>query len=507
MKHWTIILFLIVPLFGVFADDLDELDALLDKEEMASMSTIEEATGEKSDIDEFKLYRKNQGVQFNFKGVKKNLIEWDRLKPDSWLSLDHWKKSRVRKDQEPEWKLNLTERNLKERVGRFLECVGDCRIYRGEGFSTSQYNSSVRELDEIITLPDSYAWIAMVDGTLVRVSPNTSLSFKEINIGSKENFVHLRINSGNILVLNRETFKYKEKNLRETDKLFLPLSFNEANPEESKITLDESDLSNFIADDTKVLKHYKDLNQKITSNNEFIKKKPTYTFVVMPNGTVYGKNLQAEFVVLLGGKSYVKRRSYLEQKFVLNDDSVESPVDFFYRGFENKEKFTLEPSVWYQVDAKGRNITPHEDPLKFQIGEYLTSSIPSILLARELLLEKFGEFLFLENPSRKDLAEKSGYRLWGQIDEPGDDLNLRLKFLFEYTRRIETTNLVVAQQFRRKASDRGELTKSMVYDQSFYRKALEDYIVSRGSDIIVDTDREVLNSTRKPFWKIINGKK
>lgn len=507
MKQWTLILFLIAPLLGAFANDLDELDALLDKEEMASMATIKEATNDKTDIDEFKLYRKNQGIQFNFKGVKKNLIEWDRLKPDTWLSLDHWKKSRVRKDQEPEWKLNLTERNLKELVGRFLECIGDCRIYRGEGFSTSQYNSAVRELDEIITLPNSYAWIAMMDGTLVRISPNTSLSFKEINIGSSENFIHLRINSGNILVLNRESFLYKERNLRETDKLFLPLSFNEANHEELTITLDESDLSNFIEEDTKVLEHYKKLNKKILSNNEFVKDKPTYTFVVMPNGTVYGKNLQAEFVVLLGGESFVKRRTYVEQKFVLNDEASESPVDFFYRGFENKDKFTLEPGVWYQVAAKGREITPHENPLKFQIGEYLTSSIPSILLARELLLEKFSEFLFSKNPSRKDLAEKSGYRLWGKIEEPGDDLNLRLKFLFEYTRRIETTNLVVAQQFRRKASQRGELTTSMVYDQSFYRKALEDYIVSRDSDIIVDTDREVLNSTRKPFWKIINGKK
>lgn len=507
MTQWILFFFLILAPLSASADELDELDALLDKEESATVSSLDDATGDESNIDEFKLYRKNQGVQFNFKGVKKSLIEWDRLKPDNWLSLDHWKKSRIRKDQEPEWKLNLTERNLKELVGRFLDCIGDCRIYRGEGFSTSQYNSSVRELDEIITQADSYAWIAMMDGTLVRVSPNTSLSFKEINIGVKENFVHLRINSGNILVLNRESFLYKERNLRETDKIFLPLSYNQANQEEVKITLDESDLSNFITEDTKILKHYKKLNEKITSNNEFVRNKPTYTFVVMPNGTLYGKNMQAEFVVLLGGESYVKRRTYEEQKFVLAEDSQESPVEFFYRGFENKNRFTLEAGVWYQVAAKGREITPHEEPIKFQIGEYLTSNIPSLLLARELLLEKYSEFLFSENPSRKDLAENAGYRLWGKIDEPGEDLNLRLKFLFEYTRRIETTNLVVAQQFRRKASERGELTKSMVYDQSFYRKALEDYIVSRQSEIIVDTDREVLNSTRKPFWKIINGKK
>ncbi len=507
MKYMILILFLFGAVLSAGANDLDELDAMLDIEEAASKNSIEEATGDSSNIDEFKLYRKNQGVQFNFKGVKKSLIEWKRIKPDNWLSLDHWKKSRVRKDQEPEWKLNLTERNLKELVGRFLECVGDCRIYRGEGFSTSQYKSSVRELDEIITQSDSYAWIAMMDGTLVRISPNTSLSFKEINIGKSENFIHLRINSGNILVLNRESLLYKERNLRETDKLFLPLSKNEANIEEVKITLDEKDLSNFIAEDTKVLKHYKKLNALISENNEFVNNKPTYTFVVMPNGTVYGKNMQTEFVVLLGGESFVKRRTYEEQKLVLKEEVSESPVEFFYRGFENIERFTLEPGVWYQVAAKGREIAAHEDPLKFQIGEYLTSNIPSILIARELLLKKHSQFLFTENPSRKDLAENSGYRLWGKIDEPGEDLNLRLKFLFEYTRRIETTNLVVAQQFRRKASERGELTKSMVYDQSFYRKALEDYIVSRQSEIIVDTDREVLNSTRKPFWKIINGKK
>ncbi|MBK24444.1 MAG: hypothetical protein CME70_10650 [Halobacteriovorax sp.] len=516
MKHWTLFLFLILASPFSYGDDLDALDAMLDSEESIDEVSLDlamdvettESRGKDRAENEFRLYRENRDVQFNFKGVKKNLIKWDEINPDGWLGLDAWKKARVRKDQEPEWKLNLIERNLRELVGRFLECVGDCRIYRGEGFSTSQYKSRVRELDEIITQQNSYAWIAMADGTMVRLSPNTSVSFKEINIGKKENFLHIRINSGNLLVLNRVKHKYKIRNLRETDKVFLPLGLNDANPEEVKIKLNEDDLSNFIEENTTVQKHYKKLNTYIESNNDLIEGKETHTMVVMPNGTVFGKNMQAEFVVLLGGESYVKQRTFKEQFMDLEEESEpEAELDYYYRGFENKDKFTLEPGNWYRVGIKGKSIVPHSDPQLFRVGEYLTSNIPSILLAREILVEEKSEFIFKTGISRKDLAENGGYRLWGEIDKKGDDLNLRIRFLKEYTRRIETTNLVVARQFKRRASDRGELTKSMIYDSSFYDRALRDYIVSRDSEIIVDTDREVLNSTKKLFWKIINEKK
>lgn len=510
---FLLLIFLVSPIS--FGDELDELDAMLEKEEALDEVSLDLAMdvettasrGKDRAENEFRLYRENQDVQFKFKGVKNNLIRWGEINTDTWNSLDHWKKSRVRKDQEPEWKLNLIERNLRELVGHFLNCIGDCRIYRGEGFSTSQYKSRVRELDEIITLPNSYAWIAMMDGTLVRLSPNTSVSFKEINIGKKENFIHIRINSGNLLVLNRESMKLKPNNLRETDKIFLPLGLNEANPEERKVKLNEDDLSNFIDEDKTMLNHFNRLNDKIETNNDLVNEKVTHTFIVMPNGTFYGKQIQAEFVVLLGGDSFLKQRSYQEQNYEIPEGKSEGSSTFYFRGFENRETFTLEPGNWYRVGVKGRSIVPHDNPNMFYIGEYLTKNIPTIYLAREIFLSEKSDFIFAEDIDRKDLAESGGYRLWGTIDKDGDDLFMRLKFLKEYTRRIETTNLVVATQFKRRIEERGELTKSMVYDSSFYSRALQDYIVSRESEVIVDTDREVLNSTRKPFWKIINERR
>ena len=413
MKHWPILLFLLLISPVLLAEELDELDAMLDADESIDEISLDlangvettESRGKDRAENEYRIYRQNQDVQFDFKGIKKNLIKWDELNPDGWLSLDQWKKSRVRKDQEPEWKLNLIERNLRELVGRFLECVGDCRIYRGEGFSTSQYKSRVRELDEIITQQNSYAWIAMADGTLVRLSPNTSVSFKEINIGKKENFVHLRINSGNVLVLNRVKHQYKVRNLRETDKVFLPLGLNSANPAEVKVRLDENDLSNFIAEDRKVEKHYKGLNEKIKENNSLVKDKVTHTMVVMPNGTVFGKNMQAEYVVLLGGESYFKQRSFKEQFMELDENAEpELPLNYYYRGFENRKNYSVELETWYRVGAKGRSIVPHSDPQVFRVGEYLTSNIPSILLAREILLKEKSDFIFKENISSRMLS-------------------------------------------------------------------------------------------------------
>lgn len=489
------------------ADELNELDRMIEEEELFEEVSLDMAMGPdliQKKKGKYRSYRKNRDFQYKYKGVKRNLIKWKRLNPNTWFDIDQWKKARIRKDQEPEWKLNLTERSLRELVGRFIDCIGDCKVFRGEGFSGSQFRSIVRELDEVVTSEDSYAWIAMMDGTLVRISPNTSISFKEINIGKKENFIHLRINFGNVLLLNRHAGTLNERNARETDRLFLPLSLREANPKGVNIKLNEDDLSNFIKKDKTMMTYYQKLNSLIKENNQFVKNKPTYSMVVTPTGTIYGKNMQTEFIVLLGGHSFIKQRSLQEQGFEKFDKN-ESQADFYYRGFKKREKFPLKIGRWFQVGTRGRVISALKDSLKFRAGEYITSNIPSIYMAREMFLKNKSQFLFLEKLNRKNLAETTGYRLWGDINNKGDDLFLRIKFLLEYTRRIETSNLVVAEQFRRKTAERGELVASTTYDRSFYSKAIQEYIVGDEQLISIDTDREILNSTKKAFWKIING--
>jgi hypothetical protein len=108
------------------------------------------------------------------------------------------------------------------------------------------------------------------------------------------------------------------------------------------------------------------------------------------------------------------------------------------------------------------------------------------------------------------LAETYGYRLWGELGGVKDqDLAKRVRFLHEYTRRIETTNLVVAEQFFKKLVRRGDKWSPKQFDFRFYRRALQKFMIYKDSDKLISSDREVLNSTKKPFleedtWNSIN---
>jgi hypothetical protein len=48
--------------------------------------------------------------------------------------------------------------------------------------------------------------------------------------------------------------------------------------------------------------------------------------------------------------------------------------------------------------------------------------------------------------------------------------------LLEYTRRVETMNLLVAEQFKRKLEKRNETLDIMKFGKKFFNTALVDYI-------------------------------
>ena len=176
------------------------------------------------------------------------MTRWESLEPSDWLNFDYWKKASKLKDEVQKWETILQEKRLREIMGRVVECVGDCRLFRGRGFNSTNYRSSIREGDELITLGDSYAWIFLMDGTLVRVSPDTSVTFKEFNVGKKEFFVHIRVNSGNVVYMNRSRSPLKEVTDRETDQIFLPLEFYEANPISGTVEVNEDNLFALLDD-------------------------------------------------------------------------------------------------------------------------------------------------------------------------------------------------------------------------------------------------------------------
>lgn len=448
--------------------------------------------------------KENQGAQYSDLGH--SLIQWKKIDLNQWVDFNDWKREREVKDRYPKWMISLKSRQLIELVGRVLDCVGNCRNFRGNTFANVQFKSSIKEGDEFTTGKDSFAWLFLMDGSLIRVSPQSSISFKEINISHEKIFFHARVNYGNVLWLSRIPEKLKEFSDRETDTLFLPLNFFEANFFPEYQAPKEEDLYSYLIGQDLVLRQYKYLNKLITDNNELTKNRKSEFFLVLPNGTFHGENLQIEMVVLNRGKSFIKNRSF----HFYNPESLEvkQPLTYFYRGYINRDTFDVPLNQWLEISEDGKSIIPYEkDDPNFSFGEYLTKRIPTIFVARELLLQEYSKNFFTKELNEEILA-KENYRLWNGKDKVVEnELGKRLEFLKEYTRREESTTLRISERFQEIIRARGEPIGATPYSDEFYSLAVNHFIQVGNLRKESSSDREILNSTQKRFWELIHARR
>lgn len=409
-------------------------------------------------------------------------------KLDSLLSFKEWKEERDKKDEVSDWQKIIRERNHREMVGRIYQCVGQCRVDRGNGFFKGSYRSNLYEGDEIQTIGESYAWIFLFDGTMMRLSPKSSLTINELNIGVKENFINARINAGNVLWLSRHEETFQEVDVRETDITFFPYSEYESLPH---------------GGEKSYIDHYKRLNEKILSNNKMTKNKLTYAFIVTANATLMGFSPDVEIITLIGGQTFFNRRS---KEMLGLQDLKKVPVDLFLqlRGFNNKELVSIQEDLWFEIDEKGRSYQVASDSKWFNVGAFITRRIPSIMHGREIFLKRYSEFSFREKYDPALLEKKDGYRLWGKMhlnkEEEKSDLDMRLQYLKEYFRRVETSNLLATKKFTERLIKREEKNITTTYGNYFFINALNKYYKFIEKKEISD-----LNSTDKFLWKKMHG--
>ncbi len=454
-------------------------------------------------------------IRPEFRGQKKSMTTWGDLPIESYLSFSKWKIDSDLQDNIPEWEQSFRERNYKELAGRIYQCVGVCRVDRGEGFFNGTHRTGIYEGDEIQTVGDSYAWVFLLDGTMVRMSPQSSLTINEFNVGVKENFINARVNTGNILWLSRLESTLEEWNSRETDVLFFPYAEYDSLPVRETKEYLEDNLLEMTTEKETYLYHYKNLNKKITENNSLTHKKLTYAFLVLPNATLMGISPNVEMVSLLGGKSYLKKRSF--QTLGLSRDNTESPQELFLqmRGYDNKELSSVKEDEWVSIDEKGRNQVDVDSISWLNMGEFITKRIPSLLLGREIFLNRYSAFAFRETYDPLKLAKEDGHRLWGKMstdatnaEKSKSDLDERLEFLKEYFRRIETTNLLASGKYKERLEARGEKVQMTEYGRFYFITALNTYYKYGELQLDNTSDSqtgEVLNSTKKLLWKKIHG--
>ncbi len=454
---------------------------------------------------------------YHFKGQKRSLIRWNEVDEKLWLDYETWKTEALAQAKSTEWFLEKRELNLTEVMGKVISCVGVCRIYRGKAYINASYRSKILEGDDVLTDNDSYAWVYMMDGTLVRISAKSSISFKEINIGESEVFYHMRINEGYFSWHSRLPFKLKSSNLEETDPLFLPLAMKEANSVyyqhlERQNQSETKLLETVTAEKKNNISQYEKLNQMIDDNNKKMSiNKVSKLFLVMPNGTISGQNLQLELYYRLGKKAYIKLKDPTEIYDIdPAKDEVKQLAYFYYRGYNNTETKDISVGHWYEVDERGKTIVDYEDGDKtFHLSELLVKRVPSIMVAREFWIEKYSLPILQDKLDKSELGAKMGYRLWGKTKDDKMEIDERVSYLKEYTRRVETTHLTSVEKLNEKLETENKIISKSeeILDPIYYGKAYGAYVYRLSNLYEAKTDEALeLNRLGYHYWLMLNAK-
>lgn len=436
------------------------------------------------------------------KGQDYSIIPWKGIDPEGFLNIDYWIADRDLKDKTPDWKIRLRDQRHMELVGKVLKCVGTCPVFRGTEKASVEYLSRIREGDEFRTEADSYAWIYLMDGSLLRLGARTSVSFQEMLVSPEEIFFAIRLNTGHAYWHPRPREGVKAELDPETDSVFYPLMLREANLEwyERKRYEKQSDrehLDEVLEFKTLAIKaQVERLNELRARNNEALAKagKEKLGHRVMmfaPNVTVTSTDASFNLIHVTGEKSWFKRS-------VPGEGNLQAEL----RGYLKTDTTIENVDAWQMVEADGRSVTPAPPTGELDVAELLTKRIQTIELARELWLEKFSLPVYAHMDQPKALGIEHGYRLWTP-----EDLKRRQEFLSEYARRMETTNLRSIENLLVKLEAAGESPRKVLSGE-IYQKALDSYLLGLKKRY---TQKKMqireFNSLEYYVWLLRNGKR
>lgn len=431
------------------------------------------------------------------KGQTYSLIPWKTLDPEKWLDIDQWLVERNEKDKSPDWKQRLRDDVNSELVGKVLQCKGTCRVYRGNSSSRVQHLSRIQEGDEVHTDDDSQAWVYLMDGTLVRISPKSSVSFQEVNWSKEEVFYLVRLNHGHLFWNPRDEDTYVADTAPETDAISLPLLVRDANQEhfERQNYIKQKDrerlAETFSLDENSALNQIEELNRIRKENwNKFPQK--TKAMLVTPGATLISKRVALNLVYLIGGDTFFKRQTPHEDR----------ELTLQLRGYSDATIFDVKGTQWNTTTNLSRGwSTVGEVRAELQIAELITKRIRTIELAREIWFYKFSLPIIEAMNDPQKLAIEHGYVLWKE------DLSKRFDFLMEYSRRMETTNLRSVENLMLKMEERGETGKRGILSDDLYRAALNHYLLGlKTRNIGVRAQVREMNDLQYYVWILRKGK-
>ena len=126
---------------------------------------------------------------------QRNSTYFENLSVDGQLSLEKWLERNTQLEESGYFSTRrLDNKSVKNLVGKIIRKVGDVRIERDSALTKGSNGSFLYKGDTIETMETGATWIVLINGALVRVSPNSSISISEYIFNEKKMTFFLRLN-------------------------------------------------------------------------------------------------------------------------------------------------------------------------------------------------------------------------------------------------------------------------------------------------------------------------
>jgi hypothetical protein len=411
------------------------------------------------------------------------------LQIKDFLSLEVWR------NQKNFIKLRL--RPEKRAIGLIIDCVGTCLV--GDGISKVAGKSSfhVHEGEEILTKDKSYLWFVLFDGTMVRLGENSSLTLVKHVQSAGKFYSIFRVAEGAVFVYPRE-ISPSFYNIQDSSTLFLPLPDFQVSRTFLKYEVLSEQKQNVLTERqanyaVSLLQHKKTLYLHGVNNKKYKTilardNAPTSEYVlVFPNATIHNPGLPMDTVYFPGKDTWFRIRPTFEGERDLN------PVSIYLRTFSSSGLIKKNPGPrWWKIDYEGKKLSLKKADRDIYFYERYMNYFPSLLYARELMLNKMMERIervsglsedivfdlakLIENiQAREQMVIKTYLKYFGKGHHPG--LSYYNKWNFIYNQKYRDDYLNFSQQTLDKVlqKDLGDSSDAALKKTWIIKALIHDY--------------------------------
>jgi len=359
-------------------------------------------------------------------------------------------------------------------IGQVAVVRGEAFILRGKGQFKVKKKSTFKPGDLIETKESGHLWLSLIDGTMIRLAPNSTYSLEFFEKSEKKVILYHRINNGNVHFISRLQKSVTPSSTIETDRIFYPFfdvheysrlfSFSKERKFDSKkMHKEKFNFLNFL------IKVNEGFNRDIEV--EHIINTPFLIFDALA--------INVEFLINWQGFDFVKFHE------------MDSKLKVFKKNISKLQDVAIsKKKVWYEASMNKIEVSERSDLAWY--GQFVTSDIPSIRIIAELFIQDQGESFFSKSNNKK---------LWRKYELSEKKLALRKEFLIDYFNKQGASFLNERAEFvTRERYDNREILENYLFDYYQYSR----YFNRLFSELNLEIDLSDSKSLLKKIIKFNN---